>query len=103
DAGIVVDAQHLEAGLSSISLANLEEITVLREELEVFALRESMRIGDVEWEGNVMRALHRLHRTERDAARPETLERWEEFHREFHLTLISGCGKPILLHFCSLL
>ncbi|TGS94463.1 FCD domain-containing protein, partial [Mesorhizobium sp. M8A.F.Ca.ET.213.01.1.1] len=36
-------------------------------------------------------------------ARPETLERWEEFHREFHLTLISGCGKPILLHFCSLL
>ncbi|AZO48796.1 MAG: FCD domain-containing protein [Mesorhizobium sp.] len=89
--------------VSSISLANLEEITVLREELEVFALRESMRIGDVEWEGNVMRALHRLNRTERDAARPETLERWEEFHREFHLTLISGCGKPILLHFCSLL
>ncbi|TIU25958.1 MAG: GntR family transcriptional regulator, partial [Mesorhizobium sp.] len=73
--------------VSSISLANLEEITTLREEFEVFALRESVRVGDVEWEGNVMRALHRLNRTNRDAARPETLERWEELHREFHLTL----------------
>ena len=89
--------------VSPISLANLEEITSLREELEVFALRESMRVGDVEWEGNIMRTLHRLNRTERDAARPETFERWEAVHRDFHLTLISGCEKPLLLHFCSLL
>jgi DNA-binding GntR family transcriptional regulator len=88
--------------VAPISLANLEEVTSLREELEVFALRESMRLGDVEWEGNIMRALHRLNRTERDAARPETLEHWEALHREFHLTLISGCGKPLLLHFCSI-
>lgn len=89
--------------VSPISLTNLEEITSLREQLEVFALRESMRIGDVDWEGNVMRTLHRLNRTERDAARPETFERWEAVHRDFHLTLISGCGKPLLLHFCNLL
>ncbi|MBB3383356.1 MULTISPECIES: GntR family transcriptional regulator [unclassified Rhizobium] len=89
--------------VAPISLANLEEITTLREELEVFALRESMRMGDVEWEGNIMRSLHRLNRTERDASRPETLEQWETLHREFHLTLISGCGKPLLLHFCGLL
>jgi DNA-binding GntR family transcriptional regulator len=87
--------------VSPISLANLEEITALREELETFALRESMRLGDVEWEGNVMRALHRLNRTERDAARAETLELWEAVHREFHLTLISGCQKPLLLQFCN--
>ncbi|MBB2674776.1 GntR family transcriptional regulator [Rhizobium sophoriradicis] len=89
--------------VAPISLANLEEVTTLREELEVFALRESIRVGDVEWEGNIMRALHRLNRSERDAARPETLEHWEALHREFHLTLISGCGKPLLLHFCNLL
>ena len=67
--------------VSPISLANLEEITALREELEVFALQESMRLGDVEWESNVMRTLHRLNRTERDASRPETLEQWEAVHR----------------------
>lgn len=89
--------------VSPVSLANLEEITSLREEFEVFALKESIRVGDVDWESNVMRALHKLNRAERDASRPETLEQWEAVHRDFHLTLISGCGKPLLLHFCKTL
>lgn len=89
--------------VAPVSLANLEEITSLREEFETYALREAMRVGDIEWEGNVMRALHRLSRTERDAARPETLEQWEAAHRAFHLTLIAGCGKPLLLSFCSVM
>ncbi|BCH57040.1 FCD domain-containing protein [Agrobacterium vitis] len=89
--------------VSPISLGNLEEITSLREEFEVFALKESIRVGDVQWEGDVMRALHKLNRAERDASKPETLEHWEAVHRDFHLTLISGCGKPLLLHFCRTL
>lgn len=89
--------------VSQVSLTNLEEITNLREELEVFALRESIRVGDVEWEGSVMRALHKLNRAERDASRPGTLEHWEAIHRDYHLALISGCGKPLLLQFCKTL
>ncbi|WP_279478669.1 GntR family transcriptional regulator [Aureimonas sp. SK2] len=89
--------------VTPLSLANLEEITSLRVEMESFALREAMRVGDVEWEGNVMRALHRLNRAERDPARPETLETWEAAHRDFHLTLISGCRHPLLLNFCGIL
>lgn len=89
--------------VAPLSLANLAEVTSLREEMETYALREAMTVGTVEWEGNVMRILHRLNRTERDAARPETLQQWEDIHREFHLTLISGCGKPQLLSFCSIL
>ena len=50
-----------------------------------------------------MRAPHRLNRTDRDAAIPETLERWEAHHREFHLTLIAGCRIPILLNFCRMM
>jgi DNA-binding GntR family transcriptional regulator len=89
--------------VTALSLANLEEITSLRVEMETFALREAMRVGDVEWEGNVMRSLHRLNRAERDPARPETLENWEAAHRDFHLTLISGCRMPLLLNFCGIL
>jgi DNA-binding GntR family transcriptional regulator len=89
--------------VAPVSLANLEEITSLREELEAYALREAMTVGDVNWEGDVMRSLHRLNRTERDASRPETLEQWEALHREFHLTLIAGCNKPLLLSFCKVL
>lgn len=89
--------------VSPVSLENLEEITSLREEFEVFALKEAIRVGDVEWEGDVMRVLHKLNRAERDASRPETLEHWEAVHRDFHLTLIAGCRKPLLLHFCKTL
>jgi DNA-binding GntR family transcriptional regulator len=86
--------------VAPVSLTNLEEITALRIEFETFALRKAMVNGDVTWESDVMRCLHRLNRTERNAHRPETLEHWEALHREFHLTLISGCNMPVLLAFC---
>jgi DNA-binding GntR family transcriptional regulator len=89
--------------VAPISLSNLEEITRLREEFETFALRQAMATGDLDWEGDIMRALHRLNRTERDASKPETLEQWERNHRDFHLSLISGCRMPVLLGFCRVL
>jgi DNA-binding GntR family transcriptional regulator len=89
--------------VAPISLSNLEEITRLREEFETMALRQAMTVGDIEWEGDIMRSLHRLNRTTRDASRPETLEQWERHHRDFHLTLISGCRMPLLLSFCGVL
>jgi DNA-binding GntR family transcriptional regulator len=89
--------------VASVSLSNLEEITRLREDFETIALRQAMAVGDVDWEGDVMRSLHRLNRTIRDPASPETLERWETYHRDFHLTLIAGCRMPLLLGFCRVL
>ncbi|WP_170316071.1 GntR family transcriptional regulator [Microvirga calopogonii] len=86
--------------VSPISLSDLEELTKLREEFETYALRQAIAVGDVDWEGDVMRSLHRLNRAVRDPAIPETLEQWEAYHREFHLTLIAGCRMPQLLSFC---
>lgn len=88
--------------VAPVSLENLEEITALREEFETYALREAIRLGDLAWESDVMRALHMVNRTERDAARPETFEHWETTHRTFHVALISACGKPLLLGFCGM-
>jgi DNA-binding GntR family transcriptional regulator len=101
--GLVLFEDNRGYRVAPISLANLEEITRLREQFECFALREAMRLGDLAWESDVMRALHLVNRTERDATRPETLEAWEAAHRAYHLTLIAGCGMPILLGFCSML
>jgi DNA-binding GntR family transcriptional regulator len=89
--------------VADVSLSNLEEITKLREEFEIFALRQAMTVGDVDWESDIMRSLHRLNRSVRDAARPETLEQWEANHRDFHLTLLSGCRMPLLIGFCRVL
>lgn len=101
--GLVAFEDNRGYRVAPISLSNLEEITRLREEFETLALRQAMAVGDVDWEGDVMRSLHRLNRAVRDPANPETLERWEAYHRDFHLTLISGCRMPLLLSFCRVL
>lgn len=89
--------------VAPVSLADFDEVAALRDRFEVHALREAMRLGDLAWEGDVMRALHVVGRSERDGGRPGTLEAWEAAHRAFHLALIAGCGKPILLGFCATL
>ena len=89
--------------VAPVSLANLAEITQLRAEMESMALRHAMVTGDLNWESDVMRSLHRLNRTIRDPAVPASFEQWEAAHRDFHLTLISGCGMPLLLNFCRML
>ncbi|MDZ4136741.1 MAG: GntR family transcriptional regulator [Paracoccaceae bacterium] len=89
--------------VTPVSLDNLAEVTRLRTELEALALDASIQTGDLEWESDVMRALYRLNRTERDGTRPETIEAWEAAHTDFHLSLIRGCNMPLLLHFCTIL
>src|SRR3954452_3334330 len=54
--------------VAPVSLANLAEITQLRAEMESMALRHAMVTGDLNWESDVMRSLHRLNRTIRDPA-----------------------------------
>jgi DNA-binding GntR family transcriptional regulator len=101
--GLVLFEDNRGYQVAPLSLENLEEITRLREEFETMALRQAMVVGDIDWEGDIMRSLHRLNRIERDASRPETLEQWERHHRDFHLSLISACRMPVLLGFCGVL
>lgn len=101
--GLVVFNDNRGYRVSPISLSDLEEITALRSQFESLALREAIATAGSTWEGEVIRSLHRLNKIERDAAVPQTLELWEAAHQDFHLTLITGCQKPILLHFCSIL
>jgi GntR family transcriptional regulator, carbon starvation induced regulator len=86
-----------------VSPENLAEVTALRAEFEVIALRASIERGTLDWESDVMRALYLLNRTERDQARPDTIDAWEAAHSDFHMALIRGCGMPLLLTFCSVL
>lgn len=89
--------------VAPVSLANLAEVTHLRTEFECLALRHAMAAGDLNWEGDVVRSLHRLNRIVRDPARAETLAEWETAHLDFHVTLIRGSGMPLLLNACRML
>jgi GntR family transcriptional regulator, carbon starvation induced regulator len=84
-----------------VSEENLSEIVQLRRDLEIYALRESIQKGDLEWETAVTAALYRLERTDRGD--PTLGEQWEERHREFHLALASACKMPLLLNICETL
>lgn len=89
--------------VTPVSRDNLEEIHRLRVDLEVLALGYSIDRGSLDWEGQVMGALHRLDRIDRQENRPEALEAWEAAHRTFHLELTGGSGMPHLIRFCATL
>jgi DNA-binding GntR family transcriptional regulator len=85
--------------VASISRDNLREIARMRQLLECDALRSSFEAGDVEWEGRVVAAHHKLASLERrmaagDRSQWETLRGYEW---EFHNALISACGSRLLL------
>ncbi|OIQ70143.1 HTH-type transcriptional regulator McbR [mine drainage metagenome] len=83
--------------VAPISRANLDEVTRLRCELEPLALAQAITHATLDWEAAILSALHRLSRT----PRTPNAEAWETAHTEFHLTLIGGCGMPLLIGFCT--
>lgn len=87
--------------VAPVSAEDLAEITRLRSELEVLALRDAISVANSDWESAVIRALHKLNQTERDPARPETMEAWEAAHAALHMTLIGGSGMALLVQFCE--
>lgn len=102
-AGLVELHDNKGYSISRTSLANLEEITQLRMEFEITALRYAIERGDLNWESDVMRALYKLNRIVRDRNDAASLEAWEKAHRQFHESLIVGCNMPMLLGFCEVL
>jgi GntR family transcriptional regulator, carbon starvation induced regulator len=91
--------------VSPVSRAELGDITAARKVIEVEALRQSIELGSLEWEGSVVAARHSLERVERSMAEAtrETIMGWERANRAFHMALISGCPSRWLLRFTELL
>jgi len=85
--------------VAPLSIADLEDLTDLRCEIEAIALRKSIAHGDVEWEVGLLAAAHRLKLTPlmaRDAA--QALDRaWVTAHAAFHHALVAAAGSRRLL------
>jgi DNA-binding GntR family transcriptional regulator len=85
--------------VAPISETDLREVARMRELLECHALKESFLAGDIEWEGRVVAAHHKLATLEKriatgDRAQTET---WKGYDWAFHHALISNCGSKVLL------
>lgn len=89
--------------VAPISRAELNDITVARQTVEVEALRQSIRSGTLEWEGGIVAASHSLERVETSMTQPmpETIAGWERANRQFHMALIAGCPSRWLLRFTA--
>lgn len=78
---------------------NLREVADLRLLLEGHALRLSLAAGDLDWEGRVVSAHHKLAVVERlllEGASERTPQ-WVRYDFAFHNALISACGSRSLL------
>lgn len=97
--GLIVAEGQRGFEVMPVSPERWHEIAAMRELLECHALRQSIESGDVEWEGRVVAAHHKLAALEKqllsgDRSQTET---WKRYDWEFHHALISCCGSKALL------
>ena len=85
--------------VSAVSSTNLREVAAMRQLLERHGLKESFQRGDLEWEGRVVAAHHKLAAMEKRMAAndPYPAETWRQYDWAFHFALISACGSDLLL------
>ena len=85
--------------VAPVSAENLRELSALRQLLECYALELSFKAGDVDWEGRVVAAHHKLHQMEirMMAGDHSVTEQWKRYDWEFHQALISACGSRALM------
>ena len=103
--GLVTSVPKLGFRVVEVSEEDLLDLTVARCEIEVLALRYAIAGGDLDWEGRVVAAHHRLDRTPMyDAEDPARFsEDWVLAHSEYHQALLDGCRNTRILASATML
>lgn len=97
--GLVVAEGQRGFQVAPCSATDLKELADLRLLIESHALAQSFEAGDVEWEGRVVAAHHKLARMEQRllAGDESGTQAWKRYDFEFHQALVSACGSKALL------
>lgn len=85
--------------VAPVSVTDLREVAEMRLFLEHHALELSFAAGDLEWEGRIVAAHHKLARIEKRLVTGEAADptEWKRYDWEFHHSLVSACGSAELL------
>ncbi|MCB1340140.1 MAG: FCD domain-containing protein [Pseudooceanicola sp.] len=85
--------------VAPVSQAGLRDVGGLRLLLETQALRQSIAIGDLRWESEVVRAHYMLTMVEESivAGDLSKVNAWVQQDWEFHSATISACASPALM------
>lgn len=97
--GLVLAEEQRGFQVMPVSAAGFEDVAAMRLLLEAHAVRLSFSAGDLEWEGRVVAAHHKLSALERrmTAGDKSGVDLWKRYDREFHQTLVEECGSQTLL------
>lgn len=96
--------------VAPVSAAELADLTRVRTEVECWALRRSVELGDVDWEVGLVSAFHRLSRTPERVSGAAAIideaaidEDWAAAHAGFHAALVAACDSPWTLRLRDIL
>ncbi len=97
--GLVLAEGQRGFQVAAVSAKDLKEIAAMRLLLENHAMALSFAAGDIDWEGRVVAAHHKLAQMEKHliAGEREKTEAWKRYDFEFHHALVSACGSAALL------
>lgn len=95
--GLAVSIPQQGFRVRSIDLADLDELTEARTDVEGLVLRRAIARGDIHWESSVIAAHHTLAHTAVETGSGEISEGWVAAHEAFHRGMLEGCGNGRLL------
>jgi DNA-binding GntR family transcriptional regulator len=97
--GLIVAEGARGFEVAPVSASNFKEIANLRQLLESHAMEQSFGLGDMEWEGRVVSAHHKLAVVESRVQKGDrsAIPIWKRYDWEFHHALLSACGSKVLL------
>ena len=103
--GLAVARDQRGFVVSQVSLADLDDVTEARIDVETSALRRAMERGDEEWVAGIRHSWATLKGMRRPAPieGSKDLDRWRAAHNDFHVALISACGSLWLRRFREIL
>ena len=97
--GLIVAEGQRGFEVAPVSADDFRQVAELRLLLENHALEQSFAAGDLDWEGRVVSAHHKLAVMEKRMleGQRQNQELWKQCDWDFHHSLISACGSDVLL------
>ena len=96
--GLVRAVAHQGYRVTPLTTRDLTSLGGARMLIEPLVLRESLRLGGLEWEAGVMAAYHVMSRTPHfNEPEHKPTQQWAVAHSAFHDALLSGADNPRLL------
>jgi DNA-binding GntR family transcriptional regulator len=94
--GLVEATPQRGFAVATLTIDDLQDLTRTRVLIETLALAESIKYGDLAWEASVIATHHALAHTPMMTREGHVDPAFTIVHRDFHHTLLAGCGSSRL-------